>query len=92
VKVSRVFFDVGFEGDEVSVNKRGSLVIAVRLGFQPSTCTSGGRGAEVDEQRLLLSFGFRECGVSVFQPMNFHAGASYSMVLFCRKDAQKAHH
>jgi hypothetical protein len=73
MEVNRVFFDVCLERHEVGVDKRSSLVIAVRLGFQPSTCASGRSGAEVDEQRLLLSFRFRECRVSVCQPMYFHA-------------------
>jgi hypothetical protein len=65
VEISGVLFDVCLERHEVVVNERSSLVIAVRLSFQPSACTSGRRGAKVDEQRLLLRFGFRECGVSV---------------------------
>jgi NAD(P)-dependent dehydrogenase (short-subunit alcohol dehydrogenase family) len=85
-----VFFDVCLERHEVVVNKRSSLVIAVRLGFQPSTTASGRRGAEVDEQRLLLRFGFRECRVSVFQPMYFHRRVSFSVIVLCRKKAQKA--
>ena len=47
MEVSGVLFDVCLERHEVVVNKRSSLVIAVRLGFQPSTCASRGRGAKV---------------------------------------------
>jgi len=65
MEVCGTLFDVCFERHEVVVNKRSSLVIAVRLGFQPSTCASRRRGAKVDEQWLLLSLGFRECRVSV---------------------------
>ena len=65
VEIRGVLFDVCFERHEVVVNKRSSLVIAVRLGFQPSTRASRRRGAKVDEQRLLLSLGFRECRVGV---------------------------
>jgi hypothetical protein len=90
VEISGVFFDVCLEWHEVVVNKRGSLVIAIRLGFQPSTRASGRRGAKIDEQRLLLGFGFRECRVSVFQPMYFHRGFSFSVIVLCRKKAQKA--
>jgi hypothetical protein len=92
VEVSGVFFDVGLERHEVVVNKCRSLVIAVRLGFQPSTPASGRRGAKVDQQRLLLRFGLRECRVSVFQPMYFHLDLSSSVILLCRKKAQKDIH
>ena len=73
VEVGGMFFDVCLEWDEVFVDECRDLIVAVRLGFQPSTCASGWSGAEVDEQRLLLSFRFRECRVSVCQPMYFHA-------------------
>jgi hypothetical protein len=88
VEISGVFFDVCLEWHEVVVNKRGSLVIAVRLGFQPSTRASGRRGAKIDEQRLLLGFGFRECRVSVFQPMYFHLVSSYLLVNLPQKGAK----
>lgn len=31
-----------------------------------------GRGAKVDEQRFLVTFCFRQCRVSTFQPLDFH--------------------
>jgi hypothetical protein len=65
MEIRGMLFDVCLERHEIVVNKCSGLVIIVRLGFQPSTCASGGRGAKVDEQRLLLSLGFRECCVSV---------------------------
>lgn len=70
MEISRVFFDVCFERDEVVVDKRSSLFIAVRLGFQPNASTSSGRGTEVDEQRLLVGFGLLERSVGVCQPLN----------------------
>ena len=77
MEIDRVLFDVGFEWDEVVVDERSCLVVAVRLGFQPSTCASGGGRAEVDQHGFLLRFGFGECCVSVCQPMNFHISSSY---------------
>jgi len=65
MEIRGMLFDVCFERYEVVVNKRSSLVIVVRLGFQPSTCASCRSGAKVDEQRLLLRLGFRERRVSV---------------------------
>jgi hypothetical protein len=72
MEVNRVLFNVCFEWHEVVVNERSGLVVAVRLGFQPSTSASCGRRAEIDQQRSFLRFGFGECRVSVCQPMYFH--------------------
>jgi hypothetical protein len=65
MEIGWVFLDVGLEWHEVVVDKRSGLVIAVRLGFQPNTSASTGSGAEVDQQRLLVGFCFRERGVGV---------------------------
>ena len=73
VEVGRVFFDVRFEWDEVLVDERRGLIVAVRLGFQPSTCASSRRRAEVDEQGFVVGFCFRECRVSVCHPIYFHS-------------------
>ena len=70
MEISRVFFDMCFERDEVVVDKRSSLFIAVRLGFQPNASASSGRGTEVDEQRLLIGLGLRERRVGICQPLN----------------------
>jgi hypothetical protein len=70
MEISRVFFDVSFERDEVVVDKRSSLFIAVRLGFQPNASASSGRGAKVDEQRLFVGFRLRERSVGVCLPVN----------------------
>jgi hypothetical protein len=73
MEVSWVFFDVCLEWDEVLVDEGRGLIVAVRLGFQPSTCASGRSRAEIDEQRFLTVFGFRECRVSVCHPIDFHS-------------------
>jgi hypothetical protein len=44
---SRVFLYVSFNGKEVLVDEIGSLLICIRLGIQPSTCTSSRRRAEI---------------------------------------------
>jgi hypothetical protein len=72
VEVGGVFFDVRFEWDEVFVDECRDLIVTVRLGYQPSTCASGRRRAEVDEQRFSGVLCFRECRISVSQPIYFH--------------------
>jgi hypothetical protein len=44
---SRVFLYVSFDGKEILVDELGSLLICIRLGIQPSTCTSSRRRAEI---------------------------------------------
>ena len=71
-KPGRIFLDVNSDWDEVLFDKRGQLCITVRLGFQPSACPSGGSGAEIDQNRLVLRFGFAQSAINVFDPMNCH--------------------
>ena len=47
-EVRGMFFDVGFERDEVFVDEVGSIFVRIGLGLQPSTCTSSRRGREID--------------------------------------------
>ena len=72
MEVDGVLFDVRFEGDEILVDERRDFVVAVRLGFQPSACSSGRSRAEVDQQRRLLLLCTRECFIGVCQPIYFH--------------------
>jgi hypothetical protein len=76
MEVDRVFFDVHFERDEVFVDEGCGLIVAVRLGFQPSTCASGRGGTEINEQRFLTAFCFRKRRVSVGDPIYFHCLSS----------------
>jgi hypothetical protein len=73
VKVFWILLYVDVEWDEVLVDERRDVRIGVGLGFQPSTRSSGGRRAEVDEQRfgLFLCFGKRLVGV--FDPIYGHS-------------------
>jgi hypothetical protein len=73
MEVGGMFFDVGREWDEVLVDECRDLIVAVRLGFQPSTSASGRRSAEINDQRFLAGFRLRECRVSVFDPIYFHS-------------------
>ena len=65
MEIDRAFFDVRLERDEGFVYECCGLIVAVRLGFQPSTCASGRGRAEINEQRFLAVFCFRERRVSV---------------------------
>jgi hypothetical protein len=76
MEVGGVFFDVRLEWDKVLVDECRDLIVAVRLGFQPSTCASGRGRAEVDEQRFPAVLCFRECRVSVASPIHFHSFSS----------------
>ena len=76
MEINRVFFDVHFERDEVFVDEGCGLIVAVRLGFQPSTCASGRGRTEINEQRFLAAFCFRKCSVSVCDPIYFHCLSS----------------
>jgi hypothetical protein len=55
-----MFLDVGFDRDEVLVDELGGLGVFVALGIQPSACASGGRCAEVKQDRLALRLRIRE--------------------------------
>ena len=56
MKVFRVFLDVYVQGNEVLVYERRDFKVLVRLGFQPSTCTSGRCRTEIDEKWFVLFF------------------------------------
>jgi hypothetical protein len=47
VEPSRVFLDMSSDGKEVFMDELGGLLICIRLGIQPSTCTSSRRRAEI---------------------------------------------
>jgi hypothetical protein len=52
MKVSGMLFYVSFKRDEILVDKGGSLLVTVRLGFQPSTGASRRGCAEINKQRF----------------------------------------
>ncbi|PYS23939.1 MAG: hypothetical protein DMF72_07295 [Acidobacteria bacterium] len=55
-----MFFDVGFERDEILVNEIRDFPVRVRLSFQLSTCASGRGSGEIDQQRFVFGFRLRE--------------------------------
>jgi hypothetical protein len=83
MEVDRAFFYVRLERNEVSVDEGCGLIVAVRFGFQPSTCASSWGRAEIDEQRFLAGFCFRECSVSVCHPIYFHVSPPYQLATSC---------
>ena len=60
-----MFFDVGFEWNEVLVDEIRGLLIRVGLSFQLSTGASGGRGREIDQKRFVLRLGLRQRRVDI---------------------------
>jgi len=72
MEVSGMLFDMCGERDEVFVDEGGGFFVAVRFGFQPNACASGGSGAEVDQHGSRVCLRFRERRVGVFDPVNFH--------------------
>ena len=72
MEVSGTLFDVGCERYEVFVDEGGGFFVAVRFGFQPNACASGGSGAEVDQYRTLTRLRFRERRIGVVHPVHFH--------------------
>jgi hypothetical protein len=70
VKVGWVFFDVGFERDEVLVDEGREFVVRVGLGLQPSARASSRGGAEINQQRLLYLFGLGQGRVRVLVPLH----------------------
>jgi len=71
-----MFFDVSFDRNKGLVDEIRDVLITVGLSFQPSTRASSVRGREIYQQRFILSFGFRECGIEVFLPIDKH-GATF---------------
>jgi hypothetical protein len=65
MEIDGAFFDMCLEWDEGFVDKCCGLIVAVRLGFQPSTCASGRGRTEINDQRFLAGFCFRERRVGV---------------------------
>ena len=57
MEAGRILFDVNFDRSKALVDPGGELRVGVGLGFQPSACASTGGGAEIDENRPVLSLG-----------------------------------
>ena len=72
MKVFRIFLDVNFQWNKVLVDERRECGVIVRLGFQPSACSSRRCRAEVDKERFVLLFRESHRGLGVFDPINEH--------------------
>jgi hypothetical protein len=67
-----MFFDVGFDWEEILLNELSGFVIVVRLGIQPSAGASRGGGAEVDQNGTAFLFRLSECLIDVLTPTYGH--------------------
>ena len=72
MKIGRVFLDVRFDCQEILVDKSRNFIVCVGFGLQPSACASSWSGAEVEQQRLLVSLCLSERGIYIFAPLNSH--------------------
>jgi hypothetical protein len=63
-----VFFDMDGNWDEVLVDKRTKLRVAIRFGFQPSACPSSRSGAKVHQHRLMLRLGLTQRALNILVP------------------------
>jgi hypothetical protein len=68
MKPCRILLDVDRDGNEILIDGRSQLRIAVRLGLQPSACPSGRRRAKVHQHRFVLRFCLAQRGINVFIP------------------------
>jgi hypothetical protein len=82
MKIRGMFLDVRGEVYEVVVDEGRSFVVAIRFGFQPNAAASSGRGAEVNEHRLLTGFCFGQGSVCIFHPVYFHVLLSFGKSLW----------
>ena len=60
-----MLFDVRPHGHKMLGDEVRDLSIGVRLGLQPSACSSRGRRAEIDQHGFACLFGLIECGVHI---------------------------
>lgn len=59
-------------GNEVLLDERRDLRVAIRFGFQPSACASSRGGAEVNQDRFVFRLRLGQSGINVFDPMHCH--------------------
>ena len=72
VEPRRMFFDVGFDRDEMLVDEVACFGIGVRLGFQPSASASSRRRTEIEQERAILLFRGGEPLIHVSAPIHRH--------------------
>jgi len=69
-----MFLDVRFDGNEVLLDEAGGLLVFIRLGVQPSTSASRRCGAEIEQERPVVRFGFSQRLINVSAPIDGHGG------------------
>ena len=72
MEVNRVFLDVRCDRKEILVDEGRDFIIGIGFGLQPNARASSRSGAEVEQQRLLVSLRLSECHICVFVPLNSH--------------------
>lgn len=72
-----MLFNVSFERYKRLIDEICDHLVAVRLGFQPSTSASSRGGRKINQQRLVLSLGFGESGVEIFLPIDEHVATLF---------------
>lgn len=68
----RVNLDVSGDGQEMLLEEGRGGRVMITLGFQPSASASGGRGAEIEQQRPLLGLRTRQSIVHFGNPVHAH--------------------
>jgi hypothetical protein len=72
LKRIRIVFDVHARGQKALIHEADDALIRPHLGIQPSTAASHRRGAEVEEDGLVLLLRFLEDGVNIVPEFDFH--------------------
>ena len=74
-----IVFDVHARGEKVLIHEADDALVRPHLGIQPSTATSHGRGAEIEEDGLGLFLGFFEDVVDVVPELDFHRDSRWGV-------------
>ena len=67
-----IVFDVYARGKKVFIHEADDALVRPHIGIQPSTATSHGRGAKIEEDGLILFPGFFKDVVDVVPELDFH--------------------
>ena len=67
-----MFLDMSFYRQKILVDEICRLLIFVRLGIQPSTSSSRGCRAEVEQNRPILLFCHRKRLINILAPIDCH--------------------
>ena len=76
----RVLFDVSLDGEEIGVDEGRDAFIRVRLGFQPSTSSSSGSRAEIEQDGPARLPRFLESRIDIFPPFDCHRSLQRTIV------------